>query len=281
MSPNVTEPSESYRPMYAGHVDSSGVSWGAVIGGAFVIAALWLILLALGAGFELSTVSPWSSMRGAASHGGIGATIWLVVTQLIAASAGGYLTGRLRTRWQRIHGDEVHFRDTANGFLAWAVATVATATLLTSAAALMTGAPDAGADAAAAATSAAGPAMADATYFVDRLFLTTRPAKSETEPLAYSGAVRVFADALESPDQAGADTRYLAQVVSTETGISQADAQQRVSTAMAEAINREDARRKAAAKLLLVIFVALLIGAFCASFAATMGGRQRDGVKVI
>src|ERR1700730_13803815 len=105
-------------------VHSSGVSWGAVIGGAFVAAALALIMLALGAGFGLSVVSPWSNVGASASEFGTLGIIWLIVTQIVASSMGGYLTGRLRTRWQSVHGDEVHFRDTANGFLAWAVALV-------------------------------------------------------------------------------------------------------------------------------------------------------------
>ena len=39
-------------------------------------------------------------------------------------------TGRLRTKWALIHTDEVYFRDTANGFLAWAVALVISVTFL-------------------------------------------------------------------------------------------------------------------------------------------------------
>ena len=39
-----------------------------------------------------------------------------------------------------------------------------------------------------------------------------------------------------------------------------------------------DEARRAGAKSLLWTFVALLMGAFCASVAATVGGRQRDHV---
>ena len=111
------------RPMIA-LSDSSGVSWGAVIGGAFVGAAFSLILLALGAGLGLSAVSPWSNVGVSASTVGIAAIVWLMVIEIIASGLGGYLTGRLRTKWTQIHTDEVYFRDTANGFLAWAVALV-------------------------------------------------------------------------------------------------------------------------------------------------------------
>src|SRR5580692_9084551 len=118
---------------------SSGVSWGAVIGGAFVAAAFYLILLALGAGMGLSAVSPWSNVGVSASTAGTVAIAWLVLIEIIASGLGGYLTGRLRTKWTLIHSDEVYFRDTANGFLAWAVALVISVTLLGSAATSMAG----------------------------------------------------------------------------------------------------------------------------------------------
>jgi hypothetical protein len=56
--------------------------------------------------------------------------VWLALTQLAASGLGGYLAGRLRTRWRDTHRDEVHFRDTAHGLLSWAVATLFTAALL-------------------------------------------------------------------------------------------------------------------------------------------------------
>jgi hypothetical protein len=117
----------------AGHeAHASGVSWPAVIAGAFVAAALSLILLALGAGLGLSSVSPWSHSGASAPEVGAGAIIWLIVMEIIASAMAGYLAGRLRTKWASIHTDEVYFRDTAHGFLAWAVALVLTAAFLAS-----------------------------------------------------------------------------------------------------------------------------------------------------
>src|ERR1700677_1264753 len=125
---------------YAGQeAYSSGVAWGAVAGGAFAAAAFYLILLALGAGFGLSAVSPWSNMGASASTVTTVAIAWLILIEVIASALGGYLTGRLRTKWALVHPDEVYFRDTANGFLAWAVALVISVTLLASAAASMAG----------------------------------------------------------------------------------------------------------------------------------------------
>jgi hypothetical protein len=118
---------------------SSGVSWGAVIGGAFVAASISLIMLALGAGFGLSVVSPWSNAGASASAVSTAAIGWLIVIQVISCALGGYLAGRLRTKWVAIHTDEVYFRDTANGFLVWAVGLVITVAFLVSAASTMVG----------------------------------------------------------------------------------------------------------------------------------------------
>src|SRR5471030_1226433 len=151
---------------------SSGVSWAAVIAGGLVSAALSLILLALGTGFGLSSVSPWSNAGVSASTLGMEAIGWLILMQIIASGMGGYLAGRLRTRWTRIHSDEVYFRDTAHGFLAWALATVVTAAFLASAAASIAGVA-ARASASAMSTSSAQSGAGSLTpnaYYVDTLF---------------------------------------------------------------------------------------------------------------
>lgn len=111
---------------------ASAVSWPAIIAGATGAAALSLILLILGTGLGLSSVSPWAGQGASAGAMGLSTIAWVSFTQLAAAGMGGYLAGRLRTRWARTHTDEVYFRDTAHGFLAWALATLVTAALLTS-----------------------------------------------------------------------------------------------------------------------------------------------------
>src|ERR1700689_4603318 len=103
---------------------ASAVSWAAIVAGGFTAAAITLILLSLGAGVGLTTVSPWWNRSVSAASFGIGAAIWLIVVQWISSAFGGYIAGRLRTKWVGIHTDEVFFRDTAHGFLAWALATV-------------------------------------------------------------------------------------------------------------------------------------------------------------
>ena len=78
------ESSELLPPDRQRDVFSPGVSWPAVIGGAFVVMALSLIMIALGAGFGLSAISPWSNIGASASAVGTVGIIWLVVTQVFA-----------------------------------------------------------------------------------------------------------------------------------------------------------------------------------------------------
>ena len=263
---------------------SSGVSWAAVMGGAFVAAALSLILLALGVGLGLSSVSPWSNVGASASTINTAAIMWLILMQVISSSMGGYLAGRLRTKWASIHTDEVYFRDTAHGFLTWAVALVVTAAFLTSAATYMVGgAASSAAGGAAIATGdqANGRGFDSNEYFVDTLF-RSESAKPDSNSAPVLGEVgRIFATSLRQGDLPAADKSYLARLVAARTGLSQTDAEKRVSDVFAGAQQAADTARNAIAHALLWVSLALLIGAFCASFAATIGGRQRDHVVIV
>jgi hypothetical protein len=257
---------------------ASGVSWAAVIGGAFVAAALSLIMLALGAGLGFSSVSMWSNVGASASAIGMAAVVWLIVMQIISSSMGGYLAGRLRTERANVHTDEAYFRDTAHGFLTWAVALVITAAFLASAATSMAGA--------AASSNPAGTGMAAGVrqegkesdlngYFVDML-LRSDTTKPDLNGASVRGEVgRIFANALPQKEIPAADKSYLAQLISTRTGLAQADAEKRVSDVFTSAQVALETARKTVAHSLLWAFLALLIGAFCASLGATIGGRQR------
>lgn len=273
---------ELVAPARERDASSSGVSWGAVIAGAFVAAALSLIMLALGAGLGLSAISPWSHNGVSASTVGTVAIIWLIVTQLVASAMGGYLTGRLRTRWLTIHDDEVHFRDTANGFLAWAVAVVITVSFLTAAATSMVGGGAIAGDAVISKGDAMqGTESNGSSYFVDRLFRSDRSGASDNDSSLRAEAGRIVANSLRGQDMPTSDTKYLAQLIAAKTGLTPIDAEKRVTETIADARQTEDSVRKATARFLLWMFLALLLGAFCASYAATIGGKQRDHVQLI
>jgi hypothetical protein len=283
------------------------VSWGAIFAGAAAAAALSLILLLLGTGLGLSSVSPWATEGVDASTFGVSSILWITFMQLAASAMGGYLAGRLRTKWVAVHTDEVYFRDTAHGFLAWAVATLGTAALLTSVVgSIASGGIQAGASLASGAASAAvggatavgaeatesGAADGPMTYFVDSLFRTDARADADRgtpeQTAASLGEVtRIFANALRTGSMPNDDTRYVGQVVAERTDLTQQQAEQRVREVFAnlqttlndaEVAAREaaDAAREASAYAALWLFISLLIGAFIASWMATFGGRQRD-----
>jgi hypothetical protein len=275
---------------------ASGVSWGAVFGGAAAAAALSFILLILGMGLGLSSVSPY-----AYNNGPIGtATIaWIAFTQLAAAGIGGYMAGRLRVKWASIHGDEVHFRDTAHGLLAWAVATLITVAVLAGGArAALSGAIDTGAAAApvvAGAAAGAGAAASNGggrgnTYFADMVLRSPNgDVATESQRTEIN---RVLLTNLASGKISADDRIYMAQLIAKRTGMTQADAEQRVDLIYAQATqaaNEAKAKaqaaaeeaRKAAAHSALWMFVALLLGAFVASLLATLGGRHRDHERVV
>ncbi|MGZ8915336.1 MAG: hypothetical protein ACXW1Z_19780 [Methylobacter sp.] len=292
---------------------ASAVSWGAIVAGAAGAAALALILLMLGTGLGLSSVSPWAYSGVSATTFGVSSILWLTFTQLVASGMGGYLAGRLRTRWVSVHSDEVYFRDTAHGFLAWAVAALATAALLTSvigsivSGGIQAGTSVAGNIAAAAVGSEAAKSNSNSEpvgYFVDSLFrkdvyaiaAAPAPAGSDVIPGATlvsttnesgSEVTRIFMNSIPSESLPAEDIRYVGQLVALRTGLTQQDAEKRVIDTYARvqtklhdaeiaAKEAADKSRKASAYAALWLFISLLIGAFVASFAATIGGRLRD-----
>jgi hypothetical protein len=294
---------------------TSAVSWGAILAGAAAAAALSLILLILGTGFGLASVSPWAHNSVGAETFGVATILWVTLTQLAAAGLGGYLAGRLRTKWVAVHSDEVYFRDTAHGFLAWAVASVATAALLSSVigsivnSGVQAGATTAGGAVSAAAAAATGTAasasgdtskagdMGSMGYFVDSLFrrdTAETPSAGSNEPAGSPAAApptaeagRIFATNAGADALPPEDVRYLGAVIAQRTGLSQQEAEKRVTDTYArmqakirEVSDRAKATaeeaRKASSYAALWLFISLLGGAFVGSLAATYGGKQRD-----
>ena len=85
---------------------NSTVSWGAIIAGGFVAAAVTLIVAAFGVGAGLAAVSPWSGEGISATTASWAAGLFLVVIAMLASTIGGYITGRLRHGWEDVHEDE-------------------------------------------------------------------------------------------------------------------------------------------------------------------------------
>jgi len=245
------------------------VSWAAVVAGAVTAAALTLVLLAFGAGMGFSSVSPWGNSGVSASTFQISTGIYLIVVAMLASTIGGFIAGRLRTKWFGVHTHEVFFRDTAHGFLAWGLATVVSAAFLAAAASTIAG----GASSVFAPT-AGGPMD----YYVDVLLRPNPTASPNTTDLRAirTEIARILSTGLRSGDVPAPDRTYVAQVVAARTGLNQADADKRVSDVINQAKTALDNARKAAAKLSLWLTASLLVGAFAASLAATEGGYVRD-----
>lgn len=280
---------------------STAVSWGSIIAGALAASTLTVILMLVGSGLGLTMVSPWTGSSASVTTFAVSGAVWLLIVQWLSAGLGGYLTGRLRTKWAGIHTNEVFFRDTAHGFLAWALATLLVAGVFASAlssaigsgaqavsnvaAGVATGATSA---ATSSATAAGAPARDELTgYLVDSLFRPanppTPPANGQNDTAVTDQATRILLSGAANGEISAEDKTYLAQLVATRTGLSEADAKARVDAVIAKAEEAKtnakqaaDAARKAGATFALVGALSMVIGAFIASAAAALGGRQRD-----
>ena len=271
------------------------VSWAAIAAGAVAAAALALVLISFGAGLGLSAVSPWSDSGISVSSFKTGSGIYLVIVAVMSSAVGGYLASRLRTKWVGVHTHEVFFRDTAHGFLAWAFATLLSASALSSTTAYLANGSAAGSGVVA---SQASRSVNPAEIYVDKLFRAGPPMQvapvapssansSPANPTAPTGTnsrqsraevLRLWTVSFRNnQDLSATDKAYVAHVVAARTGLSQADAEKRVNDVIAEAKTAADDTRKGAAKLSFWLTAAMLFGAFAASLAAVEGGSLRDG----
>ena len=258
----------------------SAISWAAIFAGTAVAISVSLVLVVLGSGLGLASLTP--SARSVASPGSLAvlATVWIVVVQWLSAGFGGYVTGRLRTRWVGTHTHEVFFRDTAHGLVTWAVATAIVGMVVGSAtSSLLSGGIHAATTVASgAAQGAASNAQIGsvAPYDVDALFRTTSRDANSPSIEGQGEATRILVNGLSTGGVPDADRTYLASLVVARTGISQADAQRRVDDVVARARQEAEAARKAAATTSLLTALAMMIGAFVACAAAALGGHERD-----
>lgn len=283
---------------------ATAVSWGPIIAGAFAASTLTFILMLLGSGLGLSMVSPWSGSGASVTTFAVSTAIWLIIVQWLSSGVGGYLAGRLRTKWVGIHTDEVYFRDTAHGLLAWALATLIVVGVLGSALsaaagsgvqAVSTVASGAALGASAGASANAGGAPTDnaTSYLVDSLFRPADPSKlaaagPDGDAAAAGQASRILIASAAAGEISADDKTYLSQLVAARTGLSEADAKARVDALVAKvedtkvkAKQAADTARKASATFALLGALSLVIGAFIASAAAALGGRQRDDEEAL
>jgi hypothetical protein len=261
---------------------NTGVAWDAVAAGAVAAAAFTVLLVAFGAGLGFSAISPWSDSGLSAGGFRTATGIYLVLISIMASALGGYLAARLRSRFVGLNGNEVYFRDSAHGFIAWAFATVLTATALGAALTHI-------ANGAASGLTTSGPQSNPQTVYVDKLFRNANPSAPaaatagapQSTPNGATPRAEVLrlwtADFARNKDLTPDDRAYVARLVAAQTGLSQDEAQKRVDQVVTEEKSALDQARRGAAKLSFWLTAALLFGAFAASLAAVEGGMLRDG----
>jgi len=275
-------------------VGASFVEWGAVLAGAALAAAISFVLLTFGTAIGLSATSPWPDSGMSAKVVATLAVFWALVQQIGAFMAGGYVAGRMRSRWAET-GDEADFRDGLHGGLVWAVGVAIGAFIFlsTAGAAVRTGADVAGKAGVAAAASADDPMGA----VIDRMLRsgtvaqaspTTPPAAAATPPATRRApdqlpAIeqraeigRLLATATTSASMSAEDRAYLAQLVSQRTGLSPQESERRVNEAITAARQAADKARRAAVLTGFVTAAGLVISFAAAWWAALKGGNHRD-----
>jgi hypothetical protein len=275
----------------------SAVSWGSIAAGAATAAAVTLALIALGVGLGLSSISPWSDSGVSGTTFKTTTGVYLVLVAIMSSAIGGYLSARLRTKWAGLHTNEVFFRDTAHGFIAWAFATIIGASVLGAATTHLVSGAAAGGALGGQAAANSNPAQ----IYVDRLFRrespptaasgTTAPENGATTPSSSAPTAlgpnaqtraevtRLLMASFQSSDDglSSADRTYVARLVAAQTGLSQADAEKRVDDVIQQAKAAADQARRTAAQFAFWMTAALFFGAFAASLAAAEGGQHRDG----
>ena len=291
------------------------ISWGAIFSGIAIAAALYIVLMVLGAGLGLAVMSPWNLQEYAPETIGTAAVIWIILTQIISSGGGGYIAGRLAMTESETDNQEGHFRSTIHGLVLWALTSIIILLLMgTTVSNMFSGgvsvistiSKGAGLGAGAGAVylgkslhSQLSESDADEesvgidNYALDLLFRPlwsgtnsneqrSAPKSSDTSSHRTEVA-RIFAYVIQEGNMSDQDKHYVAQIISMDTGLSQADALNRVNetlnqiqnmlkTAKEQAQQTLDSVRRATIGAALWTFAALFGGALSAGTAARYGG---------
>jgi hypothetical protein len=271
----------------------SFVEWGAVSAGAVLAAALSFVLLTFGTAIGLSATSPWPNSGLSAKVIASLAVFWAMAQQIGSVMVGGYVAGRMRSRWHET-GHESDFRDGLHGALVWALGVLISALLVFATAS--TAADIAGKTAGSVATSS--DAMDGVIDTMLRPTSTAQAAPATNTPPAAGPAATAPTRTRTANPQSGDETRaeisrilassisngsitpehrtQLAQLVSQRTGIPQAEAERRVDQAVNDARAAADKARRAAILTAFVTAAGLILSLAAAWWAAMRGGHHRD-----
>ena len=259
---------------------ASFVEWGAVLAGAVLAAALSFVLLTFGAAIGLSATSPWPNSGLSAKVIATLAVFWALAQQIGSLMAGGYVAGRMRSRWHEA-GDEKEFRDGLHGGLVWAVAVLISAFFVfaTASLAVRTGANVAGSAVAGAASRTTTNPM---DTVLDAMVRTpaggpqSRNAVASTSDEIRGELTRIVTSAVATGSLSAENRTYLANLIAQRTGVSQQEAEKRVDDAISAARTAADKARRAAILTGFVTAAGLILSFGAAWWAAIKGGEHRD-----
>jgi hypothetical protein len=244
----------------------SYVDWPAIFAGAFVAMAISLLASAFGAAIGLSLASPYTGTRPEFFYPALG--LWLLWVTVSGFAAGGYVTGRLRYRFDDCAQHEVDVRDGLHGLILWGFAVVVAAALTGS---LLATVAKVGA-----ASSVQGAAQAAAESDTDALLRGTGDAAA----VANTAAVRPYVLRILAAHPTGSfsqeDRAYLANVLSSSTRLAPETAMRRVDDLSATMKRDADKARKAGIIGAFFTIATLGVGAATAWSATRRGGHDRD-----
>jgi hypothetical protein len=251
------------------------LQWGPIFAGAIAAAALALVLHAFAAAIGLAVSSTAPTWRDASIGLWLLSGLYLILAALASYGLGGYVAGRIRSRWEDGLGpDELEIRDGGHGLLVWALATLLTAAVALAAAQSLTrlAAPSGGQ--AGPATSVGGENII--AYDLDRLFRAADRRPDTDLTYSRAEAARILLTAPGHSGLSDEDRAYLIRLVASRTGLAAPDAERRVNDVVARVRDNVARARRSTVMIAFLAGAAALLGAAAAWFAACLGGRHRD-----
>jgi len=243
-------------------------SWGLAIMGGVIATAVTFFLLSLGAGFGLMFTHPTLHAVPSFLTGG---AIYFFIAQAFGFAVGGHFAGRLIGPLPESKVQE-EFRAEAHGLVAWAVAVLATVTMVA-----FIGMAGSGTAALYGAAKSQGTETEPTAYLIDVLF---RPNANASEG-ARAEAGRILDAGLARGEKiAAGDKDRLMTLVASEANMTRDAASVRIDDLQADVLAKTkraaDIARKAASYTGLWIALSLLFGALVSMIAAVMAREEDD-----
>jgi hypothetical protein len=267
----ITRPAVVARPAE----DGLYLQWTPVIAGAFGAAALSFILVTFGVTIGLGVSSTSPTWRDASAALALLSGLYLILQAIASFGLGGYIAGRTRRPHAAARTEDVESRDGFHGLATWALAVLLGATLVA-----LVGAADFARPAASRAGANASSAEPLLSYELDRLLRSPRRAANVDIGPERAEAGRILLTSSSHSGVNSDDRAYLVQQVAAATGLSPADADKRVNTAIEDSRTAIARSRHSAVILAFSLAAATLLGAVTAWMTACAGGRHRDGAPL-